>query len=82
MVLVEVFEVVEAVFVGVVVKVVERVVEGKEVLDTVVVDVVLVVVDVVMGASVQLALPVLQPLQLWNGSISCVIRRHLWLSAM
>ena len=47
-----------------------------------VVDVVSVVVDVVMGASVQLALPVLQPLQSWNGSISCDSRKQLWSSAM
>ena len=46
-------------------------------------DVVSGVVDVVvMGASVQLALPVLQPLQSRNGSISCASRRHWWLSAM
>ena len=33
--------------------------------------VVSVVVDVALGASVQLALPVLQPLQFWNGLINC-----------
>ena len=46
----------------------------------VVMDVVVDVVEVlVTGASVQLALPVLQPLQSWNGSISCDSREHLWL---
>lgn len=46
-------------------------------------DVVSGVVDVVvMGALVQLALPVLQPLQSWNGSISCDSRKQLWSSAM
>ena len=54
----------------------------KEVLAVVAADVVSGVFDVVMGASVQLALPVLQPLQSWNGSTSWASRRHLWLSAM
>ena len=40
------------------------------------------VVEVLVMSSVQLALPVLQPLQSWNGSISCDSRKHLWLSAM
>ena len=56
------------VVIGVVVVIVEGVVDVVEVLVT--------------GASVQLALPVLQPLQSWNGSISCDSRKHLWLSAM
>ena len=42
--------------------------------------VVVIVVDFVMGDSVQLALPVLHPLQLWNGSTSCDRRKHWWLS--
>ena len=42
-------------------------------------DVISVVVGVV-GDSVQLALPVLQPLHLLSGSISCVKRKHSWLS--
>ena len=56
------------VVVGVVVVIVEGVVDVVEVLVT--------------GASVQLALPVLQPLQSRNGSISCDSRKHMWLSAM
>ena len=35
----------------------------------------------VEGDSVQLALPVLHPLQLWNGSLSSDRRKHWWLSA-
>ena len=47
----------------------------------VIVMVVVIVVDVVMGDSVQLALPVLHPLQLWNGPLSCDRRKHWWLSS-
>ena len=56
------------VVVGVIVVIVEGVVDVVEV--------------VVTGASKQWALPVLQPLQSRNGSISCDSRKHLWLSAM
>ena len=65
---VEVFEVVKVGFVGIVVKEVEIVEKEKDVLA--------IIVDVVMGNLVQLAFPVLQPLQLWNGSISCDSRKH------